>query len=264
MRSTSPGQRPSRAVLVLLLLASLHGDHPRRARRRQTRRWTRARSVVGDVFGPVENATAAAVRPFVGGARVLPHHRAAARRRRPSRGRELPAQGPARRRARWTATGPPSSTGCWPASKRTGYALVPARVVAMGPAQTFRRTVTIDAGTTSGVRPDMTVLEQRRPRGPGAPRRPLDGDRAAARRPGVRGRRAAGLEHGDRLPARPGRRRGRRPPRPRPRGPVGQRRPRTTSLVTWGSRNGAPYVAGSRSAGSRPCTAARASSPRRP
>ncbi len=43
-------------------------------------------------------------------------------------------------------------------AKSTGYALVPARVVAMGPAQSFSRTVTIDAGTTSGVHPDMTVL----------------------------------------------------------------------------------------------------------
>ncbi len=43
-------------------------------------------------------------------------------------------------------------------SRSTGLALVPARVVAMGPAQSFTRTVSIDAGTSSGVRPDMTVL----------------------------------------------------------------------------------------------------------
>jgi rod shape-determining protein MreC len=35
---------------------------------------------------------------------------------------------------------------------------VAARVVGMGPMQSFSRTVTIDAGTTSGVRQDMTVL----------------------------------------------------------------------------------------------------------
>ena len=40
----------------------------------------------------------------------------------------------------------------------TGYSLVAARVVAIGPAQTFGRTATIDAGSTSGLRPDMTVL----------------------------------------------------------------------------------------------------------
>lgn len=36
--------------------------------------------------------------------------------------------------------------------------LVPARVVAYGAAQSFSRTVTIDAGTTSGVRADQTVV----------------------------------------------------------------------------------------------------------
>ncbi len=44
------------------------------------------------------------------------------------------------------------------ASRASGLALVPTRVVAMGPAQSFTHTVTIDAGTSSGVQPDMTVL----------------------------------------------------------------------------------------------------------
>ena len=48
--------------------------------------------------------------------------------------------------------------GLLQSSKSTGLALVPTRVVAMGPAQSFTRTVTIDAGTSSGVRPDMTVI----------------------------------------------------------------------------------------------------------
>jgi rod shape-determining protein MreC len=39
-----------------------------------------------------------------------------------------------------------------------GYALVPARVVGLGAAQTFSRTVTIDAGTRAGIRPDQTVV----------------------------------------------------------------------------------------------------------
>lgn len=42
--------------------------------------------------------------------------------------------------------------------RETGYSLVAARVVAMGPMQSFSRTVTIDAGTSSGIRKDMTVL----------------------------------------------------------------------------------------------------------
>lgn len=43
-------------------------------------------------------------------------------------------------------------------SARQDVDLVPARVVAMGPAQSFTRTVTIDAGTSSGVHADMTVV----------------------------------------------------------------------------------------------------------
>lgn len=39
-----------------------------------------------------------------------------------------------------------------------GRALIPARVIGIGAAQTFSRTVTIDAGTGSGLRPDMTVV----------------------------------------------------------------------------------------------------------
>lgn len=38
------------------------------------------------------------------------------------------------------------------------YKVVPAQVIAVGPAQTFSWTVTIDAGTRDGVRPDMTVV----------------------------------------------------------------------------------------------------------
>ncbi len=43
-------------------------------------------------------------------------------------------------------------------ARDTGYSIVAARVIAMGPAQSFTRTVTIDAGTSAGVRADMTVL----------------------------------------------------------------------------------------------------------
>jgi rod shape-determining protein MreC len=39
-----------------------------------------------------------------------------------------------------------------------GYTVTPARVIAIGAAQSFSRTVTIDAGTADGVHADMTVL----------------------------------------------------------------------------------------------------------
>ncbi|GAA0944214.1 rod shape-determining protein MreC [Kribbella koreensis] len=38
------------------------------------------------------------------------------------------------------------------------YTVTPARVIGLGSAQSFNHTVTIDAGTADGVRPDMTVL----------------------------------------------------------------------------------------------------------
>lgn len=43
-------------------------------------------------------------------------------------------------------------------SQRHRLALVPARVMGIGAAQSFSRTVTIDAGTSSGVHPDQTVV----------------------------------------------------------------------------------------------------------
>ncbi|WP_372735970.1 rod shape-determining protein MreC [Nocardioides sp.] len=43
-------------------------------------------------------------------------------------------------------------------AEQIGYALVPARVIGVGPAQAFSRTVTIDAGSQAGLRPDLTVV----------------------------------------------------------------------------------------------------------
>src|SRR4051794_41216461 len=71
MPPTSPGQRPSRAVLVLLLLASftlITLD----ARNGDDSPLDPVRSAVGSVFGPVENGTAAAGRPFKAGAGFFP------------------------------------------------------------------------------------------------------------------------------------------------------------------------------------------------
>jgi rod shape-determining protein MreC len=43
-------------------------------------------------------------------------------------------------------------------ASRTGYSIARGQVVAMGPAQTFTRTVTVDVGTNDGVRPNQTVI----------------------------------------------------------------------------------------------------------
>lgn len=44
-------------------------------------------------------------------------------------------------------------------ARSTGYTLLTAHVIAIGPAQSFTRTMTIDAGTSSGVHPDLTVVD---------------------------------------------------------------------------------------------------------
>jgi rod shape-determining protein MreC len=155
MRPTSPG-RPSRAVLLLLLLACftvITLD----ARGGDQSSLDPARAAAGDVFGPVERGTAAAFRPFT----VVPELFATTHGLRADVARLKAENAELRSRL---ANAPVDRNrvaeldGLLASARSTGYALVPSRVVAMGPAQSFSRTVTIDAGTRSGVRADMTVL----------------------------------------------------------------------------------------------------------
>ena len=241
MRPTSPGRRPSRAVLVLLLLASFTlitldvrggSDSPLEP----------VRSAMGDVLGPVENTTAAAVRPFAaipGFFRTTGGLRRDVARLEAENSQlkgELAGVSVDRNRAA-------ELDGLLATSKSTGYALVPARVVAMGPAQSFSRTVTIDAGTRAGIRPDMTVLNN-----DGLVGRVVRADRSTAtvlllvdQESVVGGRLGSSMEVG----------------LLRGRGAVGGDEkldldlvdPSATVnqddvLVTWGSKKGAPYVAG--------------------
>lgn len=115
------------------------------------------RAAVGNVIGPVENVTAAAVRPFAALGGVLTDNRdlrqqvatlSAQNSQLRSQSELVPLQ-----RQRLAEL-----DGITRTADRTGYSIVPAQVVGMGPAQSFSRTVTIDAGTSSGVHPDMTVL----------------------------------------------------------------------------------------------------------
>lgn len=234
-------QRPSRKVLVLLLLASftvitldVRGgeDSP----------VDPVRSAVGDVLGPVESATAAVVRPLTavpGFFRTTSGLRAEVARLEAENAHlrgELATSSVDRNRAA-------ELDGLLAASSRTGYSLVPARVVALGPAQSFSRTVTIDAGTSSGVHPDMTVLNN-----DGLVGRVLRADRSTAtvllvvdQESVVGGRLGSSMEVGFL----------------RGRGRAGGGSPldldlvdnsatpgRGDVVVTWGSQNGAPYVPG--------------------
>lgn len=116
-----------------------------------------ARTVVGSVLGPVETATATAVRP---GREALAYFSDNGDLRRDVA--RLSAQNS---RLRSAAEAVPLDRnrlaeldGLTATANRTGYALVAARVVSMGPMQSFSRTITIDAGRSSGIRQDMTVL----------------------------------------------------------------------------------------------------------
>jgi rod shape-determining protein MreC len=154
-RGGTDGPRPSRAVLVALVLASLslmaldsQGDGSPVAP---------VRRAVGEAFGPVESATTAAVRPFT----AVPHF---------FRSRdhlqqdllELQAENSQLRsdlaRQDYDKNRLEEYDGLTAAAQSLGYSLVPARVVAMGPSQSFSRTVTIDAGSSSGIHPDLTVV----------------------------------------------------------------------------------------------------------
>ena len=246
MKPTSPGspsgpRRPSRAVLVLLLLASatlITLD----ARSGDSSPLDPVRSAVGNVVGPVETVTTATVRPF----RAVPDffHTISGLRQDVAR---LQAEN-SRLKSQLAGTGVDRNRaaeldGLLATSRSTGYALVPARVVALGPAQTFSRTVTIDAGTRSGVHADMTVLNN-----DGLVGRVIRADRATAtvlllvdRSSVVGGRLGSNMEIGTL----------------RGRGDIGSAArldldlvdpsataTRNDAVVTWGSKHGTPYVAG--------------------
>lgn len=148
--------RPSRALLVALVLACATlitldyrggADSPLEP----------ARRAVGEVFGPVETGATSAIRPFL----AVPGW---FRSRDALRGEvhELEAEN-ARLRAQAATSGYNRNRleefdGLTTAADSLGYALVPARVVGLGPSQSFSRTVTIDAGAKAGIHPDMTVL----------------------------------------------------------------------------------------------------------
>lgn len=148
--------RPSRSLVVALVLACLSlitldstagDDSPVEPVRR----------AVGEVLGPVEVGAAAVVRPFVAVPSWFRTHA-------DLRGQigDLEAENARLRTEVNTADYDRNRLkeydGLTASAEDLGYSLVPARVVGLGPAQSFSSTVTIDAGSQSGLRPDMTVL----------------------------------------------------------------------------------------------------------
>jgi rod shape-determining protein MreC len=147
-------QRSSRGLLVALVLACLTvmsldslGSSP----------IDPARRAAGEVFGPVEVATATAVRPFT----AVPDW---FRSRDDMQQDLLDLQAENSDLRSQVATQDYDRNrleeydGLTAAAESLGYSLVPARVVAVGSSQSFSRTVTIDAGSDAGVHPDLTVV----------------------------------------------------------------------------------------------------------
>jgi len=116
-----------------------------------------AREAMGAVLGPVESGTSAAIRPVssVGewftSKRTMQHDIATLQ----SENARLRSQQATTQYQRHQLE---EFQGLTSAAGTLGQALVPAHVVAYGPAQSFSRTVTIDAGSAAGVHPDQTVL----------------------------------------------------------------------------------------------------------
>ena len=116
-----------------------------------------ARRAVGEVLGPAEVAADAVVRPVT----ALPGW-VRSRRSLDARLDDLEAQNAALRsqvRAGGYQRNRLAELEALTSSARDlGHALVPARVVGYGPSQSFAGTVTINAGSAAGLGPDMTVV----------------------------------------------------------------------------------------------------------
>lgn len=153
----TPGRgQPPRALVVALLLACatlITLDHDGGT----DSPVEPARRAMGEVYGPVEVSAAAVVRPVAAIPRWFRSH--------DSMREEISdlESANAELRQQVNTSGYDRNKlaeydGLTAAAGTLGYALVPARVVGMGPSQSFSSTVTIDAGARSGLRPDMTVV----------------------------------------------------------------------------------------------------------
>jgi rod shape-determining protein MreC len=153
-----PELRRSRVVVGLLVLASLTILTVDASHRSSRSPIDPLRSAVAAVLGPVEHGTTAAFSPltdipgYLQGVDEL-------RRRNDS----LQAANHAlvqRLRLAEVVQAPRNAEirGINRFADASHFSLVAAQVVALGPAQSFSRTVTIDAGTSSGVVPDLTVV----------------------------------------------------------------------------------------------------------
>jgi rod shape-determining protein MreC len=148
-----PVDRSSRSTLVALVLACatlITLDHVGGA-------LDPARQAVGELVGPAEDAADGVVAPFEAIPRWF-HTRSSLE----DRVAELEAKN-AQLRQQVSTTALDRNRlaeydGLAATAGTVQHTLVPAHVIGHGPAQSFSQTVTIDAGTSSGVHADQTVL----------------------------------------------------------------------------------------------------------
>ncbi len=151
----TPDPRGTRSLLIALLMACatlITLDHQAGGAALDP-----ARRALGEVFGPTERAADAVVRPVT---EIPGWFRGQASLREQVAGLEAENAG---LRSELATTDLDRNRlaeydGLTAAAGEAGHALVPARVVAIGPAQSFSRAITIDAGTRAGIAPDMTVV----------------------------------------------------------------------------------------------------------
>lgn len=116
------------------------------------------RNAIGAVAGPLENAANAVATPFAdlgGYVRANSSLRSEVDRLQ-AQNAQLQGQAALTQLERTRIAEVSALTGL---AKSTGYTLLSAHVIAIGSAQTFARTMTIDAGTSSGVHADLTVVD---------------------------------------------------------------------------------------------------------
>jgi len=149
-------KRPPTALLVALVLASAtlltldyHGG--------EGGPLEPARRAVGEAFGPAEAASAALVRPFT----AVPAWFDSRSDLRADVARLTAENSELKQQVRTSGVDRhrlAEYDALTATAEQTGRALVPARVIGLGSAQSFSRTVTLDAGSRAGVRPDQTVV----------------------------------------------------------------------------------------------------------
>ena len=149
-------RRPSKSLLAVLTLACLTAitvDY----QRDESSPFEPARTALGDVLGPVQEGAAVVARPIheIPGFFEANQSLRADIAKLQAENANLRGQVATTSEIRYRAA---ELDGLLQASETSGFALVPARVIAVGPAQSFSWTVTIDAGTSSGIHPDMTVV----------------------------------------------------------------------------------------------------------